>query len=865
MAGKLYPPTIGGTLPAFYAENGTAEIAVPFSMSRAVGNGEIAKFRIKIKTVQSNTLLDTIDTVRLTVKSLNERIAYFSWNVPTGKVKIGQFLKIQMAYVDTQGTPGYYSTVGIAKYTTKPTVYIEGASENISAFPSTFVGVFEPGEDKSEKPYSYKFTLYQGTEQKEIESSGWLLHNSNQEEYADIYNFKVVPQENMPYYVKYYVRTINNLEICTDNYAYQNSYSPLQNLNLGIKAENNFEEGYVKLTMFKKDANGEIPPGRHSIEIYRTELKRTNLNEMSWQLLARVMVSNLDSEFSINSWNFKDFTIEQGIYYKYSFREYNSSNVYTGYEESNVVYADFEDMFLCDVNHRQVKVRFNPKVSSFKTTRMEQKVDTIGSKYPYFFRNGVVGYKEFPISGLISYKSDNNEMFVNYEEDLNILKGSAASRSRTPTGKEVWSETTVTAATYEPFKYYDYNYKLITAPTFGLAFPQLGEESVQVYTRSFEFADNNYELMETLDSVGYNLQAERRFKLALLDWLGNGEVKLFKSPTEGNYLVRLLNISLTPEDRLGRMLHTFTCTAYEVADFSYENLLNLNFFKPEDFYDTSIKYKTVKLKDLVDDNTQLQDNIVFNGTDNMYQQWIIELSDPNAEVWLWIDGQKTLVTYPGLTMFANKQYLNSIVYIPEDNVAFSPQGSQESAKLITLGLGDIQLTYSYVATSLDISETVGADNILKVELQNKIETIVGEKTITFYSSENIEYGDLEAIKTQLPIQFFVLQFEKKHIIETNDTNYDSFNSLYIYKVFQDGVLQGYWINGTQRETLDGVYSCTCHGGNQEEDESFSIDNDDPFSLKTDKVYQSIEVGAGVILQCAYQLQTIITKDVQGGS
>jgi hypothetical protein len=68
---------------------------------------------------------------------------------------------------------------------------------------------------------------------------------------------------------------------------------------------------------------------------------------------------------------------------------------------SNEVFADFEDMFLAD-GKRQLKIRFNPKVSSFKNDILEQKIDTIGSKYPFIFRNGNVYYKEFPISGLIS-------------------------------------------------------------------------------------------------------------------------------------------------------------------------------------------------------------------------------------------------------------------------------------------------------------------------------------------------------------------------------------------------------------------------------------------------------------------------------
>jgi hypothetical protein len=49
---------------------------------------------------------------------------------------------------------------------------------------------------------------------------------------------------------------------------------------------------------------------------------------------------------------------------------------------------------------------------------METKVDTIGNKYPFIFRNGNVGYKEFPISGLISFLSDENKMFSLETEDF---------------------------------------------------------------------------------------------------------------------------------------------------------------------------------------------------------------------------------------------------------------------------------------------------------------------------------------------------------------------------------------------------------------------------------------------------------------
>jgi hypothetical protein len=70
---------------------------------------------------------------------------------------------------------------------------------------------------------------------------------------------------------------------------------------------------------------------------------------------------------------------------------------------------------------------------------------------------------------------------------------------------------------------------------------------------------------------------ERQFKIEVLNWLNNGKVKLFKSPTEGNYIIRLMNTNLAPNDTLGRMLHTFTSQASELMDCSLENLIKLHF------------------------------------------------------------------------------------------------------------------------------------------------------------------------------------------------------------------------------------------------------------------------------------------------
>jgi hypothetical protein len=78
----------------------------------------------------------------------------------------------------------------------------------------------------------------------------------------------------------------------------------------------------------------------------------------------------------------------------------------------------------------------------------------------------------------------------------------------------------------------------------------------------------------------------------VLDWLTDGKPKLFRSATEGNYLVRLTNVSLTPNETLGRMIHTFNATASEVGAADIQSLITSGFVK--EFYkaDNIVEVKT---------------------------------------------------------------------------------------------------------------------------------------------------------------------------------------------------------------------------------------------------------------------------------
>jgi hypothetical protein len=90
------------------------------------------------------------------------------------------------------------------------------------------------------------------------------------------------------------------------------------------------------------------------------------------------------------------------------------------------------------------------------------------------------------------------------------------------------------------------------------------------------------------------------FKTKVHEWLTDGNPKIFRSPTEGNFIVRLLNVSLSPDDRVGRMLHTFSCTAYEIADFNYDELSRYDFIHVNDPEAKYLRFKTVNFYDVKD-------------------------------------------------------------------------------------------------------------------------------------------------------------------------------------------------------------------------------------------------------------------------
>lgn len=525
---RLYPPSIAGTIPSFYEKNGTVIVTVPFSLNKVVSVAAVSHCRLKIKRTDTDTLLGTVDSSSGTWQEKDSHTLVLNFiltDVIVNKLIVGTSYKLQIAYIDTAGNEGYYSTVAIGKFTSEPEVSIAGFdATRINFAKSVYVGQYVNIEDITEKVYQYCFELY-GFDGTLIETSGWKIHNTyndtETDRSIDQYVFRHIIEVSATYKVQYCIKTGSGLEIHSPLYLVAAETTVSSNLKGAVSAALNYDNGAIDIKITPhKDNFGQEEAETGAFIITRRNSKdgySTAVTVFGFSLLGEVPRGTI----------FTDYTVESGVEYRYAIQQWNNENIHSDAIETETIHVYFEDAFLYD-GKRQLKIRFNPKVASFKPIVLESKKNTIGSKYPYFFRNGIVDYKEFTISGLISYLMDNDGYFYTKEE---------------------------------------------------LGFGGQAD--------SFDHADENIAL-------------EKTFKLKVLEWLNNGEVKLFKSPQEGNYLVRLTNVSLTPTDQLGRMLHTFNCTADEIADYNDVALTEYNLVSTENIVLERMRYTTINFQEWID-------------------------------------------------------------------------------------------------------------------------------------------------------------------------------------------------------------------------------------------------------------------------
>ena len=232
-------------------------------------------------------------------------------------------------------------------------------------------------------------------------------------------------------------------------------------------------------------------------------------NFSHWDLISTYNLSDLNGKSLI----INDNTIESITGYRYQLQLYeiNNNNVimYSPQyiKDDDILHCDFYGALLSD-EEKMLKITFDFQPSNRTNAINRSKTDTLGGQYPVFTQNSKLKYHTYNITGKISTE-DNGELFLSKEEIF---------------GDE----------------YYNYRYNP------NIALP---------HTSACKSIKSNNDWLY-----------EREYRDAVEEWLNNGKPKLFRSMTEGNMIVMLDGISMTPDTVLGRRLYNFSATMYEIGN-----------------------------------------------------------------------------------------------------------------------------------------------------------------------------------------------------------------------------------------------------------------------------------------------------------
>lgn len=282
------------------------------------------------------------------------------------------------------------------------------------------------------------------------------------------------------------------------------------------------EDGWVTINIHIRNM---LPAGYLFIK------RASNLDKyLNWEIIDCTYFSN----GAIVETTFVDKTVCSLVNYKYSCQYLTLGGLWSKTIKTNeIVYPDFYDALILRGN-RQLALRYNTQITNLTPVVGRVKIDTLGGKYPRFAENAKMHYKQFQISGLISAESDYNRKFISdwdYDEEIDIY-------NKQMNGKLMIRNDTAIKSIFDPENHTWHN----TYPT-----------------------DNWW--------------WERKFREEVLEWLNDGEPKLYRSMTEGNMVVMFDSVSLTPNAQLGRRIWNFSATVYEVADgYSLTDLSTLGIF-----------------------------------------------------------------------------------------------------------------------------------------------------------------------------------------------------------------------------------------------------------------------------------------------
>ena len=537
---NLYPPIVDTYVPAFLVDSGTDKdiCRIYFTLSKFNTISDIANVQITVRNQYTNlSVLDKskypseimLTSIQEDTSKTSDDRYYIELNktdIQGGKFEINQYYKVQMRFthIDAaevslttpQAIDGWlaaninlfseWSTVCLIRGISTPQLAVSGFTiENgeiswANYNPIIYGTLSFKNEEETEKLKSYQIKLYDKNNNL-LTDSGIQYTNTNNFSYGLNYNFVAGTA------YKFTIEcTTMNLYSAIATYEFKTAIEESEILDFTFIADTDEDNGRIVLTIKKSN----ITDGFTGELVLRRTSNKTNFT--IWEDLKTYKYTGATAIKE----TFNDMTIESGVWYKYYLQKRSNGVAASTKYIKTPIMVIFDDMFLT-TKDRQLKIKFNPTVSSFKRTIQESRTDTLGSQFPFVRRNGYANYAQFPIGGLISFQIDESDLFTSLEELF---------------GKHL-------------YLYTDYN--------------------------------DDHRITEA-----NNIVYEKLFKDKVIEFLYSEQPKLFRSATEGNFIVKIMDVSFSPNATLGRRIVSFTATAYEVAECNIDNFKKYDILEGND-------------------------------------------------------------------------------------------------------------------------------------------------------------------------------------------------------------------------------------------------------------------------------------------
>ena len=560
----LYPPIVASSMPAFNINDGKVRVYYTLSTYNVAKIDDISSVQVSVRRQSSNVNVLKNDS-EITEKSfglqgdIDKALNRYYIEISNDDLKekepfqVDALYKVQLRFCSSNSSSNasYYtanisnysewSTVCIIKPIQVPIFYIddfyigqlprEQDTYNFYNTLADFVGIYK--QDKSSQllkswrlrllDESYTTQNIIDINQHVLSDSGWVLNSARN---YNLNNNSTVLACSLPYEMEDDTSYKLLFEIQTKN-GYEGSFLYTftcndQNVNPLSGTLNTYineEEGYIKLNFTS-----------NQIEMKNLVIRRTDdkSNFLKWEDLKYLEVHD-NTEYNFT---YYDFTVQSGTLYRYLVQKVDARGrrgtpVYDSSKAANTgVMGEWQHAFLLESTGngklegtKQLKLKFDFQISSYKTNVSESKTDTIGSKYPFIRRNGNMYYRSFPVTGTITEYMDEAKLFTD--------------------------ENTLFNGYYEKYR----NFK-----------GQIGQYCVQ-----------------------YDYTYERKFREKVQEFLYNSKPKLYKSMQEGNIFIKLMEISLTPKNELGRLVYNFSATAYQIDQSSIKTYNDYGFIHTGQF------------------------------------------------------------------------------------------------------------------------------------------------------------------------------------------------------------------------------------------------------------------------------------------